>query len=44
MMKWVVGVPVVLFVLTFLVLMYAMLPLLINIVIRATAEWSALLH
>jgi heme/copper-type cytochrome/quinol oxidase subunit 3 len=44
MMKWVVGVPVVLFVLTFLVFMYAMLPLLIKIVIRATAEWSALLH
>jgi hypothetical protein len=44
MMKWVVGVPVVLFVLTFIVFMYAMLPLLIKIVIRATAKCSALLH
>ena len=44
MTKWVVGVPVVMFVLTFLVFMYAMLPPLIKIVIGATAEWSALLH
>ncbi|KIG02645.1 hypothetical protein BurMR1_0934 [Burkholderia sp. MR1] len=44
MMRWVVGAPVTLFLLTFLVFMYTMLPLLIKVVIRATAEWSALLH
>ncbi|VXC60400.1 hypothetical protein BURKHO8Y_240239 [Burkholderia sp. 8Y] len=33
-----------LLVLTFLLFMYAMVPLLIKIVIRATAESSALLH
>ena len=36
--------PLVLFVLTFLLFVYAMLPVLIKVVIRATAEWSALLH
>jgi len=44
MMAWVIGVPVVLFVLAFLVFMYAMLPRIIDVVIKATAKWQALFH
>ena len=42
--KWIVGVPVALFVLAFLVFMYAILPIIINILIKASAEWRALFH
>jgi hypothetical protein len=42
--KWIVGVPVALFVLAFVVFMYAILPIIINILIKATAEWRDLFH